>query len=463
MSGLKASVQALEVIVLAAGAGTRMRSNKAKVMLPLAGKPMLEHVLSMATALGPKRIHIIYGHRGEQLRAAFTNPNLNWIAQTEQLGTGHAVRCVIPHLESGSKVLVLYGDVPALRIEDVAPLVTQCGQQDVLGVLLTNLDVPKGYGRAIVADGRVVKIVEEKTASDSELAITLVNTGVICVQMVHLARWVNQLDRNNVQNEYLLTDIFGMASAERLSAYVQVCAQAWRAFGANDAAQLVDLERRMQLESAKSLLANGVRLADPNRIDIRGTLTTGMDVEIDVSVVFEGNVSLANDVKIGAFNRIKNCSLAEGTIVHSHCDLEGVVTEGACEIGPFARLRPGTTLQRASKIGNFVECKNAQIGVASKISHLSYIGDSVLGAGVNIGAGTITCNYDGVNKHRTHIGDDVFVGSNTSLVAPLEIGSGATIGAGTVLTSNAAANQLTLSRAQQKTITGWIRPNKKAD
>ena len=462
MSQLKPSLQPLEIVVLAAGVGTRMRSNQAKVMLNLAGKPMLAHVLSMAAALAPIRIHIVYGHKGEQLSAAFPDPKLNWIAQTEQLGTGHAVRCVISHLEPKSKVLILYGDVPALRIEDVAPLVEQCDKKDVIGVLLANLEAPKGYGRAVVAQGRVTKIVEERVATVEELAITLVNTGLICTQSVDLARWVNQLDRNNLQNEYLLTDIFAMAARESQPAYFQICEPAWRAFGANDASQLVELERKMQLDCAYTLLAKGVRLADPNRIDIRGMLTTGMDVEIDANVVFEGEVSLADDVKIGPFNRIKNCNLAAGTIVHAHCDLEGVVSHGACEIGPFARLRPGTVLQQGSKVGNFVECKNAQVGASTKISHLSYIGDAVLGSGVNIGAGTITCNYDGVNKHLTHIGDDVFVGSNTSLIAPLKIGSGATIGAGSVLTSSAGANQLTLSRAPQKTISGWTRPDKKS-
>ena len=461
MSQSKANLQPLEVIVLAAGAGTRMRSNQAKVMLPLTGKPMLAHVLSMAAALEPKRIHIVYGHKGEQLRSAFPDPKFNWIEQTEQMGTGHAVRCVISHLEPKSKVLVLYGDVPALRAADIASLVQQCDEKNVVGVLLADLNAPAGYGRAVITGGRVTKIVEEKLADAAELAITRVNTGVICAQSIELARWVGQLDRNNLQNEYLLTDIFAMAARESQPAYFQICEPAWRAFGANDAVQLVELERKMQLDSAYALLLNGVRLADPNRIDIRGVLTTGVDVEIDANVIFEGEVSLANNVKIGAFNRIKNCTLAAGTIVHAHCDLEGVVSHGACEIGPFARLRPGTVLQHGSKIGNFVECKNAQIGAASKISHLSYIGDAALGASVNIGAGTITCNYDGVNKHKIQIGDDVFIGSNTSLVAPLAIGSGATIGAGTVLTSNAAANQLTLARAPQKTITSWVRPTKK--
>lgn len=454
------AAQPLEVVVLAAGAGTRMNSNNAKVMLTLAGKPMLTHVLDMAREFAPIKIHIIYGHRGDQLRAEFSAININWVEQIERLGTGHAVRCVAPFLSPNGKVLVLYGDVPALRYEDVLPLVEGCNQSNSLGVLLTELAMPEGYGRAIVSDKRVLKIVEEKVATDAERQIKLVNTGLVCAQSVDLTRWVNALDRDNAQKEYLLTDIFAMAAAESTSAFYSVCSTAWRAFGANDPMQLADLERKMQLANAHSLMAAGVRLADPQRIDVRGKLVTGKDVEIDVNSIFEGDVAIADNVKIGAFNRIKNCSFAAGTIINAHCDLNGVVTEGACEIGPFARLRPGTILKTGSKIGNFVECKNAQIGKDSKISHLSYIGDAILGKSVNIGAGTITCNYDGVNKHQTRIANNVFVGSNSSLVAPIDIGEGATIGAGTVLTSSAPENQLTLSRAPQKSVSNWSRPLK---
>ena len=450
--------QNVEVIVLAAGAGTRMQSGKAKVMHKLAGKPMLEHVLTLARALLPQKIHIVYGHRADQLRAAFNEEDINWVEQAVQMGTGHAVRCVLAQLAPSCKVLVLYGDVPALLLEDVAPLVEHCNHKNALGVLLAEVENPKGYGRAIIVDRHVVKIVEEKLANDAQRLIKHVNTGLICAQSGQLAQWVTKLGCENAQNEYLLTDIFEMAAAEQSPAFFHVCKSAWRAFGANDAQQLADLERRTQLDNAHNLMANGVRLADPGRVDIRGVLITGMDVEIDANVIFEGNVELANGVKIGPFNRIKNCKLAAGTIVHAHCDLENVVSEGACEIGPFARLRPGTVLHEGSKIGNFVECKNAQIGPASKVSHLSYVGDAVLGERVNIGAGSITCNYDGVNKHQTRIADDVFVGSNSSLVAPLEIGAGATIGAGSVITSDAPDGQLTLSRSPQKTIINWRRP-----
>jgi bifunctional UDP-N-acetylglucosamine pyrophosphorylase / glucosamine-1-phosphate N-acetyltransferase len=452
--------QPVEIIILAAGAGTRMQSGKAKVMHKLAGKPMLEHVLTLARAFNPEKIHIVYGHQADQLRAAFNQNDINWVEQAVQMGTGHAVRCVLPHLAPDSKVLVLYGDVPALQNADVMPLVEQCNRKNLLGVLLAEIEDPKGYGRAIIANGQVVKIVEEKLATDTQRLIKHVNTGLICAQSSQLTEWVSKLNRNNAQNEYLLTDIFEIAAAEKTPAFFHVCKSAWRAFGANDAQQLVDLERRAQKDYAQKLMAKGVRLADPGRIDIRGELTTGMDVEIDVNVIFEGHVELANDVKIGPFNRIRNCKLAAGTVVHAHCDLENVISEGACEIGPFARLRPGTVLQQGSKIGNFVECKNAQIGPASKVSHLSYIGDAVLGERVNIGAGTITCNYDGVNKHQTRIGSDVFVGSNSSLVAPLEIGAGATIGAGSVITSDAPDAQLTLSRSPQKTVINWRRPEK---
>ncbi|NJR44097.1 bifunctional UDP-N-acetylglucosamine diphosphorylase/glucosamine-1-phosphate N-acetyltransferase GlmU [bacterium] len=307
----------------------------------------------------------------------------------------------------------------------------------------------------------MIEIVEEKNASETQRQIRLVNTGVLCAQSEALRSWVAQLDCNNAQGEYLLTDIFRLAHAEGKSASSVICEPAWRAFGANDAAQLAELESRLRLDAAQNLLKSGVRLSDPMRIDVRGALHCGHDVEIDINVIFEGENRLASNVRVGPFTRLKNCDLAEGTIILSHCDLEGVSTTGPCQIGPFARLRPGTVLARGVKIGNFVETKAAQIGENSKVSHLSYIGDATLGAEVNIGAGTITCNYDGVNKHQTMVDDYAFIGSNTSLVAPVRVEQGATIGAGTVLTRDAPAKQLTLTRSPQKTISTWKRPQKK--
>jgi bifunctional UDP-N-acetylglucosamine pyrophosphorylase / glucosamine-1-phosphate N-acetyltransferase len=453
----------LHVLILAAGEGKRMKSASAKVLMPLAGRPLLAHVIEAARALGPAGVHVVYGHNGEQVRRAFAaDAALGWIEQRERLGTGHAVRTALEALQADGKlegrVLVLYGDVPLIRSEVLSALVA--GDAG-LAMLATRLLNPAGYGRVVLnADGKVRQIVEEKDASAAQRAIDLINTGILAGDAERLLAWTQALTNNNAQGEYYLTDVFEMAAAEGAPAACVDCDPV-DASGANDPWQLAGLEAMYRERMARQLAVAGVRMADPLRIDVRGKVTTGTDVEIDVNVILEGEVELGNDVRIGPFTRIRNATLAAGTVVLAHCDLDGVVTHGPCTIGPFARLRPGTDLAEGVHIGNFVETKNAVIAAGSKANHLTYLGDAVIGSKVNIGAGTITCNYDGVNKSRTTIEDGVFVGSNSSLVAPVTLGAGSTIGAGTVVTRDAPANELTLARTRQTTIAGWHRPTKK--
>jgi len=453
----------LHVLILAAGEGKRMKSASAKVLMPLAGRPLLAHVIEAARALGPAGVHVVYGHNGEQVRRAFAaDTALGWIEQRERLGTGHAVRTALEALQADGKlegrVLVLYGDVPLIRSEVLSALVA--GDAG-LAMLATRLPNPAGYGRVVLdAQGKVRHIVEEKDASAAQRAIDVVNTGIVAGDAERLLDWTQRLGNSNAQGEYYLTDIFEMAAAEGAPAACVDCDPV-DASGANDPWQLAGLEAMYRERMARQLAVAGVRIADPSRIDIRGKVTTGTDVEIDVNVILEGDVELGNDVRIGPFTRVRNATLAAGTVVLAHCDLDGVVTHGPCTIGPFARLRPGTDLAEGVHIGNFVETKNAVIAAGSKANHLSYLGDAVIGSKVNIGAGTITCNYDGVNKSRTTIEDGVFVGSNSSLVAPVTLGVGATIGAGTVVTRDAPAGELTLARARQTTIPDWHRPTKK--
>ncbi|MDR6937857.1 bifunctional UDP-N-acetylglucosamine diphosphorylase/glucosamine-1-phosphate N-acetyltransferase GlmU [Luteibacter sp. 3190] len=454
----------LHVLILAAGEGKRMKSASAKVLMPLAGRPLLAHVVAAARALDPQGVHVVYGHNGEQVREAFaSDTGLGWIEQRERHGTGHAVRTALEALQADGKlegrVLVLYGDVPLIRAETLAALV---GSDQGLAMLATRLADPKGYGRVVLdASGRVRHIVEEKDASAAQRAIDIVNTGIVAADAHRLLDWTRRLRNENAQGEYYLTDVFEMAADEGEPAACVDCDPV-EASGANDPWQLAGLEALYRERSARALALAGVRLADPSRLDVRGTVTTGRDVEIDVNVIFEGDVTLGDDVRIGPFTRVRNARLAAGTVVLAHCDLDGVVTHGPCTIGPFARLRPGTDLAAGVHIGNFVETKNATIAEGSKANHLTYLGDAVIGSKVNIGAGTITCNYDGVNKSRTTIGDRVFVGSNSSLVAPVTLHDGATIGAGSVITKDAPADTLTLSRARQASIDGWQRPVKKS-
>ena len=450
----------LHVVILAAGEGKRMRSTKPKVLHTIAGRPMLAQVIAAARALAPEGIHIVYGHGGDQVRAAFDDQgDLQWAEQASQLGTAHAVQQALPNIPDGAQVLVLYGDVPLIAPMTLRRLLDAPGR---IAVLAAELPDPTGYGRILRdAEGRVASIVEHKDADHDERQIRLVNTGVIAVEATALKRWIARVSNDNAQGEYYLTDVFREAADEFSAAEIVVAADPLETEGANDPWQLAQLERAWQLRMARALCNEGVRFADPARVDFRGEMTVGRDVEVDVDVVFEGHVVLGDGVRIGPFCRLKDVQLAAGTEVRAHCDLAGARTEGAVMIGPFARLRPGTVLADGVHVGNFVETKNAKLGVGSKANHLTYLGDAVIGAGVNIGAGTITCNYDGANKSTTTIGDGAFIGSNTALVAPVRVGKDATIGAGSVIGKDAPEGKLTLARAKQATVDGWQRPTKK--
>ncbi|KFL37285.1 bifunctional UDP-N-acetylglucosamine diphosphorylase/glucosamine-1-phosphate N-acetyltransferase GlmU [Arenimonas donghaensis] len=453
--------QSLHVVILAAGEGKRMKSRAPKVLQPVAGRPMLAHVVDTARALGAAGIHIVYGHGGDQVRAAFeTHNDLHWAEQARQLGTGHAVQQAMPGVPESARVLVLYADVPLISVQTLQALLEAA--RDRAAVLCDTLADPAGYGRVLLdGNGDVQAIVEHKDADESQRAVKLVNTGVVAAPASDLRRWLARLGNDNAQGEYYLTDIFAMARADGRSAAHTHCRLPGEAEGANDPVQLARLERAYQRRAAEALMRAGVRLADPARFDQRGTVEAGSDVEIDVDVVLEGRVVLGDGVRIGPFCRLRNVELGPGSVVSAHCDLDGVVAAAGCTLGPFARLRPGTELGEGVHIGNFVETKKTSLGNGSKANHLSYLGDALVGASVNIGAGTITCNYDGVNKSTTTIGDGAFIGSNSSLVAPVEVGEGATIGAGTVLTRNAPAGQLTVARSRQATIEAWQRPKKR--
>jgi bifunctional UDP-N-acetylglucosamine pyrophosphorylase / glucosamine-1-phosphate N-acetyltransferase len=449
----------LHVIILAAGEGKRMKSGLPKVLQKIAGRPMLAHVIDTARALQPAGIHVVYGHGGAEVQAAFADQSdLAWVEQSRQLGTGHAVQQAMPGVPDDARVLVLYGDVPLIRAETLRRLLGSSGR---LALLVAELDDPTGYGRILRdAQGHVAAVVEQKDATDEQRAIRLVNTGVVAADATALKGWLSRLSNDNAQGEYYLTDIAAMAAGDFTAAEMVAVADPQETEGANDPWQLAQLERAWQQRAVRALCVEGVRFADPARVDIRGEVVVGRDVEIDVDVILEGRVELGDGVRIGPFCRIRDAALAAGTEVRAHCDIEGARTEGAVAIGPYARLRPGTVLADGVHIGNFVETKNAVLGVGSKANHLTYLGDAVVGAKVNIGAGTITCNYDGANKSRTTIADGAFIGSNTALVAPVTIGAGATIGAGSVITRDAPAGQLTVGRARQATLEGWQRPTK---
>jgi bifunctional UDP-N-acetylglucosamine pyrophosphorylase / glucosamine-1-phosphate N-acetyltransferase len=449
----------LHVIILAAGEGKRMKSCLPKVLQKIAGRPMLAHVVDTARALQPAGIHVVYGHGGAEVQAAFADQSdLAWAEQSRQLGTGHAVQQAMPAVPDDARVLVLYGDVPLIRAETLRRLLGSSGR---LALLVAELDDPTGYGRILRdAQGHVAAVVEQKDATDEQRAIRLVNTGVVAADATALKGWLSRLSNDNAQGEYYLTDIAAMAAGDFTAAEMVAVADPQETEGANDPWQLAQLERAWQQRAVRALCVEGVRFADPARVDIRGEVAVGRDVEIDVDVILEGRVELGDGVRIGPFCRIRDAVLAAGTEVRAHCDIEGARTEGAVAIGPYARLRPGTVLADGVHIGNFVETKNAVLGVGSKANHLTYLGDAVVGAKVNIGAGTITCNYDGANKSRTTIADGAFIGSNTALVAPVTIGAGATIGAGSVITRDAPEGQLTVGRARQATLEGWQRPTK---
>ena len=449
----------LHIIILAAGEGTRMKSNRPKMLQNVGGRPMITHLLDTASALTGEKIHVVIGSGSEAVQEACAGYPVDWVYQAERRGTGHAVMQAMPGVPDDADVLVLLGDTPLIPVELLADMVEAF--RGPLSLLTMELEDPAGYGRVLRdPGGNIIGVVEHKDAEPHQHAIREVNTGIIMASADRLRGWLDRIGCDNANQEYYLPDIFSLARAENGEIQGFVAPDANDLQGANDRRQLAMLERRYQGRQAIALMAGGVQLSDPDRIDIRGEVEAGMDVMLDINVVLEGNVRLGDGVTVGPGAVLRDCDLAPGTTVLAHSVLEGVKTTGACDIGPFARLRPGTVLSEGCRIGNFVETKNATLGVGSKASHLSYLGDSEIGTGVNIGAGTITCNYDGANKHRTVIGDDVFVGSETQLVAPVRIGRGATIGAGSTVTKDAPADSLTVSRARQTTIAGWKRLQK---
>jgi bifunctional UDP-N-acetylglucosamine pyrophosphorylase/glucosamine-1-phosphate N-acetyltransferase len=449
----------MNVVILAAGMGKRMRSDLPKVLHPLAGKPLLAHVLDCARTLSPQRLIVVYGHGGETVPTRMAAPDVRWVLQAPQLGTGHAVTQAVPELDDGVPTIVLYGDVPLTRARTLAQLVTAAGR-DKLALLTVELDNPTGYGRIVREDGRIVRIVEHKDADPATLAIREVNTGILVAPTPALKRWLAGLSNDNAQGEYYLTDVVAAAVAEGMPVVSAQPADAWETLGVNSKRQLAELERIRQRNIADGLLDAGVTLADPNRIDVRGRLTCGIDVSIDVNCVFEGTVEIADGASIGPNCVLRDARVGPGAQILAFTHIEGASVGAPARIGPYARLRPGTELGAHTHVGNFVEMKATRMGEGSKANHLAYVGDAEVGARVNIGAGTITCNYDGANKHKTIIGDDAFIGSDTQLVAPVTVGAGATLGAGTTLTREAPAGKLTISRAKQTTIENWKRPVK---
>lgn len=449
----------MNVVILAAGMGKRMQSALPKVLHPLAGKPLLSHVIDTARALSPTKLCVIYGHGGEAVPESVGSPDIAFAKQEPQLGTGHAVMQAIPHLDDNEPTLVLYGDVPLTTTNSLRQLLDSAGK-DKLAILTIELDNPTGYGRIVRENGNIVSIVEQKDATQSQRAIREINTGILVAPTAKLKRWLTTLSNDNAQGEYYLTDIVARAVADDVPVVSAQPAAVWETLGVNSKTQLAELERIHQRNIADRLLEQGVTLADPARIDVRGSLSCGRDVSIDVSCVFEGEVELEDGVTIGAHCVIRNARIAKGASIKPFCHIEDAVIGASSIIGPYARLRPGTELAEEVHIGNFVEVKNSQIAAYSKANHLAYVGDATVGSRVNIGAGTITCNYDGANKFRTVIEDDAFIGSDTQLVAPVRVGKGATLGAGTTLTKDAPEGKLTISRGKQMTIEGWKRPVK---
>jgi bifunctional UDP-N-acetylglucosamine pyrophosphorylase/glucosamine-1-phosphate N-acetyltransferase len=448
----------VNIVILAAGLGKRMHSDMPKVLHHLAGRPLLSHVIEAAEQLAPKVVCVVYGHGGEAVREAVGDKGAVWVLQAPQLGTGHAVMQAVPHLDERWPTLVLYGDVPLIRAQTLKRLIETAGKG--LGLLTAILDDPAGYGRILRKGKKIVGIVEEKDASVKQRALREINTGIVVAPTGKLKSWLAKLKNDNAQKEYYLTDIVGLATRERVSVTATQAGYAWETLGVNSRAQLAELERIFQRNLAAQLLERGTTLADPSRCDVRGTLVCGADVVIDVNCVFEGEVKLAEGTSIGANCVLRNVKVGPGTRIEPFCHLEDADIGAECRIGPYARIRPGSRLAAQVHIGNFVEVKASEIGEGSKANHLAYIGDSEVGKNVNVGAGTIVCNYDGAYKHRTVIEDDVFIGSDTQLVAPVRVGRGSTLGAGTTLTKDAPAGELTISRAKQVSIPGWKRPVK---
>ncbi|MEH3452220.1 bifunctional UDP-N-acetylglucosamine diphosphorylase/glucosamine-1-phosphate N-acetyltransferase GlmU [Phytobacter diazotrophicus] len=450
----------MSVVILAAGKGTRMYSDLPKVLHTLAGKAMVQHVIDVANNLGADHVHLVYGHGGDLLKQTLPDEKLNWVLQAEQLGTGHAMQQAAPFFADDEDILMLYGDVPLISIDTLTRL-REAKPQGGIGLLTVKLDDPSGYGRITRENGKVTGIVEHKDATEQQRQIQEINTGILIANGGDMKRWLSQLTNNNAQGEYYITDIIALAYQEGHEIAAVHPQRLSEVEGVNNRLQLSRLERVYQTEQAEKLLLAGVMLRDPARFDLRGMLTHGRDVEIDANVIIEGDVKLGNRVKIGAGCVIKNSVIGDDCEISPYSVLEDATLEAACAIGPFARLRPGAELQEGAHVGNFVEMKKARLGKGSKAGHLTYLGDAEIGDNVNIGAGTITCNYDGANKHKTIIGDDVFVGSDTQLVAPVSVGKGATIAAGTTVTRNVADNELVLTRVPQVHKKGWQRPVKK--
>lgn len=449
----------LDIVILAAGQGTRMRSALPKVLHPVAGKSMLGHVIDTARQLSPRKIHVVIGHGAELVRERLAADDVDFVLQAEQLGTGHAVAQALPHIEA-DKVLILYGDVPLTQVETLSRLLAQASDSQ-LGLLTVNLADPTGYGRIIRDEAGIVQaIVEHKDASEAQRAIREGNTGILAVPGKRLGDWLGRLSNSNAQGEYYLTDVIAMAVADGLVVATETAQEEMEVLGANDRIQLAQLERYYQQRAARRLMTQGVTLLDPARFDLRGEVTVGRDVQIDINVILEGKVVIEDGVQIGANCVIKNSILRRGAIVKANSHLEGAELGEGADCGPFARLRPGAKLGAKAHVGNFVELKNAVLGEGAKAGHLSYLGDAEIGARTNIGAGTITCNYDGANKFKTVMGEDVFIGSNSSLVAPVTLGDGATTGAGSTVTQDVPANGLAVGRAKQRNIEGWRRPTK---
>ncbi|MFZ3152331.1 bifunctional UDP-N-acetylglucosamine diphosphorylase/glucosamine-1-phosphate N-acetyltransferase GlmU [Pseudomonas sp.] len=449
----------LDIVILAAGQGTRMRSALPKVLHPVAGKAMLGHVIDTARLLKPQGIHVVIGHGAERVREQLAADDLNFVLQSEQLGTGHAVAQALPAL-TAERVLILYGDVPLIEVETLQRLLQQVSEQQ-LGLLTVNLNDPSGYGRIVRDEHGVVKaIVEHKDASAEQRLIREGNTGILAVPGKKLGDWLGRLSNSNAQGEYYLTDVIAMAVADGLVVATEQAADEMEVLGANDRIQLSQLERHYQYRAARRLMVQGVTLIDPARFDLRGEVTVGRDVLIDINVILEGQVVIEEGVQIGPNCVIKNSILRKGAIVKANSHLEGAEMGEGADCGPFARLRPGSVLGAKAHVGNFVELKNAKLGEGAKAGHLSYLGDAEIGARTNIGAGTITCNYDGANKFKTVLGEDVFIGSNSALVAPVTLGDRATTGAGSVITGDVPDNTLAVGRAKQRNIEGWKRPTK---
>ena len=449
----------LSVVVLAAGKGTRMQSSLPKVLHPIAGKPMVQHIIDTVKTLGAEHINVVYGHGAEQLQLALAHNDINWCHQAEQLGTGHAVQQAMPHIQDSDTVLILVGDAPLIKASTLKRLLAAKQSSD-LALLTVELEDPTGMGRIIRQNDTITAIVEHKDATPAQLAITEINTGIMIMDGVDLKRWVTNLNNHNAQQEYYLVDVIAMAAEEGKIIQAAHPDTAVEVEGVNNRAQLARLERAYQQEQAQQLMLKGVTLFDPSRFDLRGTLTCGQDTVIDINVIIEGNVTIGSNVTIGANCHLIDCSIGDNSVIEPYSTLQQATVGNNCTVGPYARLRPGAELAEAAKVGNFVEVKKAKLGKGAKANHLTYIGDAEIGANANIGAGTITCNYDGANKSTTIIGENAFIGSNTALVAPVEIGKNATVGAGSTITKNVADDALGLTRAKHISKENWQRPVK---